>query len=112
MSDPALAGADCLVTAKALAAAIRTLGPVDLVLVGRSTVDGGTGAVGPMVAALLGLPFTGPALTLEAAQDTDGLIATLQLDAATETVGLTLPAVLAVAERSCPPHEGRARPLA
>ncbi|MDD1062000.1 FAD-binding protein [Streptomyces cocklensis] len=103
VSDPALAGADCLVTAKALAAAIRTLGPVDLVLVGRSTVDGGTGAVGPMVAALLGLPFTGPALTLEAAQDTDGLIATLQLDAATETVGLTLPAVLAVAERSCPP---------
>jgi electron transfer flavoprotein alpha subunit len=105
VSDPALAGADCLVTAKALAAAIRTLGPVDLVVVGRSTVDGGTGTVGPMVAALLGLPFAGPALTVEAASGTagGGLLATLQLDAATETVGLALPAVLAIAERSCPP---------
>jgi electron transfer flavoprotein alpha subunit len=103
VSDPALAGADCLVTAKALAAAVRTLGPVDLVLVGRSTVDGGTGAVGPMVAALLGLPFAGPALTVEAGPGPGALRAALQLDAATETVELALPAVLAVAERSCPP---------
>lgn len=103
VSDPALAGADCLVTAKALAAAVRTLGPFDLVLVGRSTVDGGTAAVGPMVAALLGLPFAGPALAVDADADGDALRATLQLDAATETVALTLPAVLAVAERSCPP---------
>ncbi|WP_410169484.1 electron transfer flavoprotein subunit beta/FixA family protein, partial [Actinacidiphila rubida] len=67
VSDPELAGADCLVTAKALAAAVRALGPVDLVLVGRSTVDGGTGTVGPMVAELLGLPFAGPALTIDTA---------------------------------------------
>ncbi|MEU9887908.1 hypothetical protein [Sphaerisporangium sp. NPDC051011] len=42
---------------KALAAAIRTLGPVDLVLAGRSSVDGGASAVCVMVAALLGLPL-------------------------------------------------------
>lgn len=102
VTDPALAGADCLVTAKALAAAVRTLGPVDLVLVGRGTVDGATGAVGPMVAALLGLPFTGPALSVEAAAD-GRLRAVLQLDGLTETAELTLPAVLSVAERSCRP---------
>lgn len=106
VSDPALAGADCLVTAKALAAAVRTLGPVDLVLVGHGTVDGGTGAVGPMVAALLGLPFAGPALSVEAAGGAAGggrLRAVLQLDGATETADLALPAVLSVAERSCRP---------
>jgi electron transfer flavoprotein alpha subunit len=101
--DPGLAGADCLVTAKALAAAVRTLGPVDLVLVGHGTVDGGTGAVGPMVAALLGLPFAGPALSVEAADGGGRLRAVLQLDGATETADLALPAVLSVAERSCRP---------
>ena len=100
--DAELAGADCLVTARALAAAIRTLGPVDLVLVGRSTVDGGTGTVGPMVAELLGLPFAGPALTVETAGARE-LRTVLQLDAVTETAALALPAVLAVAERSCRP---------
>jgi electron transfer flavoprotein alpha subunit len=101
--DPALAGADCLVTAKALASAVRTLGPVDLVLVGHGTVDGGTGAVGPMVAALLGLPFAGPALSVEAADGGGRLRAVLQLDGATETADLALPAVVSVAERSCRP---------
>ncbi|TDV49969.1 FAD-binding protein [Actinophytocola oryzae] len=101
LCDPRLAGADCLVTARALAAAVTRLGPADLVLVGRSSIDGSTGAVGAMVAELLGLPFTGPALTL----DLDGrrLSATLQHDGRTEDVTITLPAVVAVAERSCEP---------
>lgn len=103
--DSALAGADCLITAKALAAAVRSLGPVDLVLVGRSTVDGSTGAVGPMVAALLGLPFAGPVLSIDPLDDgsAERLHVTLQLDGATETVDITLPAVISVAERSCSP---------
>ncbi len=62
LSDPALAGSDCLVTAKALAG---LAGDADLILVGASSVDGSTGAIGAMVAELLGLPFTGPVLTLE-----------------------------------------------
>ena len=99
LCDPGLAGADCLVTAKALAAAVTRLGPADLVLAGRSSVDGSTGAVGAMVAELLGLPFAGPALTL----DLDGrrLHATLQHDGRLEKVTIALPAVVAVAERSC-----------
>jgi electron transfer flavoprotein alpha subunit len=101
LSDPVLAGADCLVTARALAAAVRRLGPVDLVLAGRSSTDGSTGAIGPMVAELLGLPFAGPALELTV----DGAVAhaTLQHDGGLETVTVTLPAVIAVAERSCAP---------
>jgi electron transfer flavoprotein alpha subunit len=96
--DPALAGADCLVTAKALAAAVTRLGPADLILVGRSSIDGSTGAVGAMVAELLGLPYLGPALTLD--RDGDELHATLQHDGRLEKLTVTLPAVVAVAERS------------
>ncbi|MGW0737378.1 FAD-binding protein [Streptomyces sp. NPDC002851] len=110
VSDGALAGADCLVTAHALAAAVRRQGPADLIVVGRSSVDGDTGAIGPMVAQLLGLPFTGPAVFLgpddlpedgRAAPRT--LRARLQLDGAIEDVSVRLPAVVSVAERSCRP---------
>jgi electron transfer flavoprotein alpha subunit len=99
LCDPGLAGADCLVTAKALAAAVTRLGPADLILVGRSSIDGSTGAVGAMVAELLDLPYVGPALTL----DLRGrhLDATLQHDGRVEKLTVTLPAVVAVAERSC-----------
>ncbi|MFI5697654.1 FAD-binding protein [Kribbella sp. NPDC051586] len=107
LSDPALAGSDCLVTARALAATIRLLDdPPDLILVGNSSVDGSTGAVGAMLAELLGLPFTGPVLALEPA---DGrLRTTVQYDAGTESVTIDLPAVVAVAERSCDPAKAPA----
>lgn len=99
LCDPELAGADCLVTAKSLAAAVTRLGPADLILVGRSSVDGSTGAVGAMVAELLGLPYAGPALTL--ALDGGRLHTTLQHDGRIEKLTIALPAVVAVAERSC-----------
>ena len=57
VSDPAFAGSDTLATARALAAALRVAGPFDLVLLGRNSIDGETGQVGPEVAALLDLPF-------------------------------------------------------
>lgn len=56
LSDAAYAGADTLVTARILAAAIRKL-PCDLVLCGRTTTEGETAQVGPMLAVLLGLPL-------------------------------------------------------
>lgn len=102
LTDPALAGSDCLVTARALAATIAVLDDrPDLILVGASSVDGSTGAVGAMLAELLGLPFTGPVLTLEPSGT--HLRTTVQHDTGTEAVDVQLPAVVAVAERSCPP---------
>ena len=110
VSDPALAGSDTLATARALAAALRVAGPFDLVLLGRNSIDGETGQVGPEVAALLDLPFAsgvrrledgGPFLRLELEHD-DGM----------QEVEISLPAVLSVAERLCDPckvePEGRA----
>jgi electron transfer flavoprotein beta subunit len=55
ISDAQLAGADALLTAKALAAAIKPEAP-DLVICGTESYDGSTGMVPPMLAELLGVP--------------------------------------------------------
>jgi electron transfer flavoprotein beta subunit len=55
ITDPQLAGADALLTARALAAAIRPEGP-DLVICSTESYDGSTGMVPPMLAELLGVP--------------------------------------------------------
>src|SRR5690348_12681491 len=55
VSDAALAGADALLTARALAAAIKPESP-DLVICATESYDGSTGMVPPMLAELLGVP--------------------------------------------------------
>jgi electron transfer flavoprotein beta subunit len=55
ITDPQLAGADALLTARALAAAIK-LEAADLVICGTESYDGSTGMVPPMLAELLGVP--------------------------------------------------------
>ena len=108
--DPAFAGSDTLATARALAAALRAAGPFDLVLLGRNSIDGETGQVGPELAELLDLPFASGVRRLE----DRGPVWHLELehDDGTQEVELALPAVLSVAERLCDPckvdPEGRA----
>jgi len=55
ISDPGLEGADALLTAQVLAAAIKKEEP-DLVICGTESYDGSTGMVPPMLAELLGFP--------------------------------------------------------
>lgn len=55
ISDAELAGADALLTARVLAAAIKKEEP-DLVICGTESYDGSTGMVPPMLAELLGFP--------------------------------------------------------
>lgn len=55
IADAELAGADALLTARALAAAIKQESP-DLVICGTESYDGSTGMVPPMLAELLGIP--------------------------------------------------------
>ena len=99
--DPAFAGSDTLATARALAAVLRAAGPFDLILLGRNSIDGETGQVGPELAELLDLPFAdgvrrlhdgGPVWHLE-----------LEHDDGSQEVELALPALLSVAERLCDP---------
>ena len=55
ITDNAFAGADPLVTAKVLAAAIRHLGAPDCIFCGQASLDGSTGQIGAKLAALLGI---------------------------------------------------------
>ena len=99
--DAAFAGSDTLATARALAAVLRAAGPFDLVLLGRNSIDGETGQVGPELAELLDLPFASGVRELE----DRGPVWRLQLehDDGTQEVEISLPAVMSVAERLCDP---------
>ncbi len=110
ISDPAFAGSDTLATARALAAALTKEGPFDLVLVGKNSVDADTGQVGPELAELLGYPFASAVRELEIVDDMMQI--GCEHDDAWVEADITLPAVLATAERLCSPAkidpEGRA----
>ncbi len=56
LSGREFAGSDTLATSYALAAAIRKMGKVDIIICGRQAIDGDTAQVGPQVAEKLGLP--------------------------------------------------------
>jgi electron transfer flavoprotein beta subunit len=56
VTDRALAGSDTLATSIALAAAVRRIAPLDLVLAGRQAIDGDTAQTGPQTAQKLGFP--------------------------------------------------------
>jgi electron transfer flavoprotein beta subunit len=56
ISDPALEDGDTLVTARALSAAVTKVGDWDIVIAGRSALDGDTAQTAIQVAALLGVP--------------------------------------------------------
>jgi electron transfer flavoprotein alpha subunit len=99
--DEAFAGSDTLATARALAGALRVEGPFDLVIVGRNSVDGETGQVGPEVAELLDLPFAGGVRELQL--EGRSLTAKLEHDDGWEQVRVALPAVISVAELLCEP---------
>jgi electron transfer flavoprotein beta subunit len=68
ISDEQLAGADALMTARALAEAIRSETP-DVVICGIESFDGSTGMVPPMTAELLKLPLLSFATSAQVRND-------------------------------------------
>ena len=91
VSDVAFSGSDTLATARALAAALGLLGPTDLILTGRNSVDADTGQVGPAVAELRGLPFLGSVRSLQLHDDT--ILAECEVDDGWVPAEVALPAV-------------------
>jgi len=95
------AGSDTLATARTLAAALTRLGPFDLILAGRNSVDADTGQVGPQIAELLDVSFASGVRTLAL----DGAAAVVQCeedDGYSERT-VALPALLSCAERLTDP---------
>lgn len=95
LSDRAFAGADTLATAYVLAAAIRKIGGVDLVITGRQAIDGDTGQVGPGVAENLGIPHATEVRKIEEIADSRIVVERLLEDGYVR-LRLPLPALLTV----------------
>ena len=97
LSDDGLAGADAVGTARALAAAIRTVGDVDLVVAGNEASDGRSAAVPAMVAEALEMP----ALTHARQVTVEGSTVTVRRETDDGVVVLRaeLPAVVSVNEK-------------
>ena len=98
MTSPRFAGADTLVTAHCLAEAEKALGGFDLILCGRRAVDGETGQVGPMMAALLNRPCV---VNATEGEIIEGCLRALQLtEAGSQEWKAPLPAVMTLCEWS------------
>src|SRR5712664_2511844 len=93
VNDPALAAADTLTTARALAAVIKQEAP-QLVLTGRQAIDDDMGAVGAQIAEVLGWPCA--SWIMEEAVDGDAKTVRVgrQVEGGLEIFELPLPAVL------------------
>lgn len=97
LSDEALAGSDAAATSLALAAAVRHLGEVDLVLTGMASTDGETSLVPAQLAERLGLPQVTFASTLDVTGRT--VTARRDGDSHSDLVEATLPALVSVTDQ-------------
>src|SRR5512132_790605 len=101
VSDPTLRGADVLVTARVLAAAVRR-GDFDLVLTGVESTDGSTGTLPMTVAELLDIPSATFARKVEV---TDGSVRVeRQTEAGYDVVESSLPALATVTGSAAEPR--------
>ncbi len=87
------AGGDTFVTAYTLAAAIRKLGDVGLIITGRQAIDGDTAQVGPQLAERLGIPQVTYAERISSIEG-DVLTVDRQTGDGYERVRIALPALL------------------
>lgn len=105
LSSRAFGGADTLATGHTIAAGIRQIGDVDLVIFGRQAVDADTGQVGPITAELLDQPQATFVSKITPSGD-NSLRVVRDLDDRQQTVKLTLPAVITVrSELNTPRYE-------
>lgn len=97
LSDPAFEEGDSLSTARALAAAIAKLGEWDIVIAGRSALDGDTAQTAIQVAALLGVPqLTYVASIREIDFDAQTIKVERMLEGGREVLTSKLPCVVSV----------------
>lgn len=94
LCDAAFEGGDAIATARALAAALKKVGPFDLILAGREASDDGMSAVGSAVAEFLGVPQASEVKKLELADDGKTAVCYSEVEGGTAVVEIALPAVV------------------
>jgi len=95
ISDRAFAGADTWATSATLARAIEKMGECRLVILGKQTLDGDTGQVGPELAHRLNMPFIGYASSIPEISRNKMKVKRLMEDRY-ETFEINLPAAISV----------------
>jgi electron transfer flavoprotein beta subunit len=109
VNDPSLNTADSTTTARALAAAIKKIGHVDLVLSGRQASDTDGGQVHLGIATHLGLPAVSPVQKIDDAS-AESLVAERIVEDGYQRLKVRLPALLGVSseinEPRYPPLKG------
>jgi electron transfer flavoprotein beta subunit len=97
LKDPSFASLDTLAAAKVVAAAVKKLGDVDLVITGRNSTDDESGAFAPALARTLGWPqLTYVGKVLDVDPGARAISAERHLESVVETVTAPLPAVISV----------------
>lgn len=95
LSDRAFAGADTWATAYTLSKAIRKIEGWRLIILGKQTLDGDTGQVGPELAQILNIPFIGYASSVIEINQNKMIVKRLMEDRY-ETIETRLPAAISV----------------
>ena len=105
MSDPSFSESDTLATARILAAAITRLDPFDIILSGKTSIDGNSGATAVQLAALLDVPAVSYVAELRNLNFDDNTVEAVRLlENSRETVSSSLPAVVSVVKEICDPR--------
>jgi electron transfer flavoprotein beta subunit len=95
LSDRAFAGADTWATALTLKVALNKTGNCKIIILGKQTLDGDTGQVGPELAHMLNIPFVGYASAVDEINKNKIVIKRLMEDRY-ETFELKLPVAFSV----------------
>ena len=103
LSHRHFAGSDTLATSVTLAAGIRKLGNVDLVVCGKQAVDGDTAQVGPGVARHLDIPHVAFVRKIEEISP-DRLVLQRMMDDGHDRLELKLPALITVVKEVYEPR--------
>lgn len=93
LCDDAFSGVDELMTARIIAAAVRSRN-FDLILAGKHAIDYDSGQLGPALAECLGWPHVGAVTSIEWAGDFKSLTARRRIEGAEEVVEVRLPCLL------------------
>lgn len=96
LSDRAFGGADTLATSLTLAAAVRKIGDVDVVLCGEESSDGATAQVPPGLATWLDIPQATYALDVRLAPGEGRAFVRREIRGGEELLDVPLPAVVSV----------------
>lgn len=95
LNDPAFAGIDDLMVARAIAAAIRDQS-FDVIFAGKHAIDYDRGQVGAALAECLGIPHIGAVTAIEWSSDFQRATARRRIEGAEEIVDVALPALFTI----------------